>query len=116
MVASKKVSDVTRGIVLNFEDRFDLLQKLQEMHAESLEEMKSIRKLLEKLLEKDSSINYTRTTSKSSGFNIDESVFVTEMDTKSISKGFEKIAQAKTAEDTSLSETKNKLRKLKSGE
>jgi len=102
---------------------------MREMHEEQMQQLRTLTEALLKLAESGVAVQATsaimnepRRHSSATNLNapvgveMDESVFVTKVDTSSIEKGYEEIAETKTEKDNKLKGNLSKLRALKKGE
>jgi len=109
----------------------ELVREMREMHEEQMALQKEVLAALQKLAESGLVIhgspvimNEPRRGQHASSANLnapigvemDESVFVTEVDTSGIKKGFDELAEIKSEKDSKLKSNLSKLRALKKGD
>lgn len=107
----------------------ELVREMREMHEEQMSQLRALTQAVLQLAQSGLAIqsgtaimgeprrhSTAANLNAPAGVDIDESIFVTEVDTSDIEKGFDDLAETKTEEDAALKGNLSKLRAFKKGD
>jgi len=125
-IKHKSKPQLKKELIVNHKE---LVSQMRNMHNEQMAQLKILTEAVLKLAESGVAIHQgtaiineprrgdlSLQTEGSLGIEMDESVFVTQVDTSTIEKGYENIAETKVEKDKNLKSNLSKLRSLKKGD